>query len=153
MKIFRAVHWLHINSYWLSWSRGILSAAQSLRKENSMAGQKFYWLASDGWGKQSQVVKGLEDFAVGAITVELESKKISGNCLFSWKFHINLSSKWVAIYHGNFSTLFVLLSKFSRKVVFFHELIAKLPRKSIWPWVLSTISMKITYLPELWSFF
>ena len=40
--------------------------------------QKFYWLASDGWGKQSQVVSGIEDFAVGAITVELESKIISG---------------------------------------------------------------------------
>ena len=40
--------------------------------------QKFYWLASDGWGKQSQVVAGIEDFAVGAITVELESKKIAG---------------------------------------------------------------------------
>ena len=36
-------------------------------------------MASDGWGKQSQVVKGIEDFAVGAITVELESKKIPGN--------------------------------------------------------------------------
>ena len=54
-------------------------AAQSLlKKEKTMAGQKFYWLASDGWGKQSQVVKGIEDFAVGAITVELESKKIAG---------------------------------------------------------------------------
>ena len=36
-------------------------------------------MASDGWGKQSQVVRGIEDFAVGAITVELESKKIPGN--------------------------------------------------------------------------
>lgn len=51
-------------------------AAQTLLK--SMPGRKFYWLASDGWGKQSQVVKGSEDFAVGAITVELESKKIAG---------------------------------------------------------------------------
>ena len=59
-------------------SRGILKAAQTLLKEQGMAGQKFYWLASDGWGKQSQVVKAIEDFAVGAITVELESKKISG---------------------------------------------------------------------------
>ncbi len=41
-------------------------------------GRKFYWLASDGWGKQKQVVKGIEDFAVGAITVELESMKITG---------------------------------------------------------------------------
>ena len=58
--------------------RGILEAAQSLLKEQGMAGQKFFFLASDGWGKQSQVVKGIEDFAVGAITVELESKKIAG---------------------------------------------------------------------------
>jgi hypothetical protein len=48
------------------------------RKLQTIAGQKFYWLASDGWGKQSQVVKDIEDFAVGAITVELESKRISG---------------------------------------------------------------------------
>ena len=38
----------------------------------------FYWLASDGWGKQKGVVKQIEDFAVGAITVELESKTIAG---------------------------------------------------------------------------
>ena len=43
--------------------------------------QKFYWLASDGWGKQSQVVAGIEDFSVGAITVELESKRIPGKLL------------------------------------------------------------------------
>ena len=60
--------------------RGILKAAQILLKEQNRtsADQKFYFLASDGWGKQSQVVKGIEDFAVGAITVELESKKIPG---------------------------------------------------------------------------
>ena len=59
---------------------GILKAAQILLKEQNRtsADQKFYFLASDGWGKQSQVVKGIEDFAVGAITVELESKKIPG---------------------------------------------------------------------------
>ena len=39
---------------------------------------RFTWLASDGWGKQSAVVNGIEDFAIGAITVELESKKIHG---------------------------------------------------------------------------
>ena len=38
----------------------------------------FYWLASDGWGRQKGVVKQIEDFAVGAITVELESKIIGG---------------------------------------------------------------------------
>ena len=38
----------------------------------------FYWLASDGWGKQKQVVANMEEFALGAITVELESKNIAG---------------------------------------------------------------------------
>ena len=62
-----------------SFFRGILKAAKRLSEEsNSTRVQKFYWLASDGWGKQSQVVAGIEDFAVGAITVELESKKIAG---------------------------------------------------------------------------
>ena len=71
--------------------RGILKAARRLLKRADSSGaanataasvapppQKFYWLASDGWGKQGQVVSGLEDFAVGAITVELESKRIQG---------------------------------------------------------------------------
>ena len=57
--------------------RGILKAAQTLKLKN-LTNQTFYWLASDGWGKQSYVVRGIEDFAVGAITVELESKKIAG---------------------------------------------------------------------------
>ena len=61
-----------------------MKAAKTLLEENGMSGQKFYWLASDGWGKQSQVVKGIEDFAVGAITVELESKKIRGKLLFAF---------------------------------------------------------------------
>jgi hypothetical protein len=83
--------------YFFSFSifRGILKAARRLLKKTDLATavsnanasgnaasppapQKFYWLASDGWGKQSQVVAGLEDFAVGAITVELESKRIPG---------------------------------------------------------------------------
>ena len=38
----------------------------------------FYWIASDGWGKQKGVVQSLEEFAVGAVTVELESKTIAG---------------------------------------------------------------------------
>ena len=73
--------------------RGILKAARRLLKRVDNTGvtstnvtttsvapplQKFYWLASDGWGKQGQVVAGLEDFAVGAITVELESNRIPG---------------------------------------------------------------------------
>lgn len=34
------------------------------------------WLASDGWGRQSKLVEGLEEEAEGAITVELQSRKI-----------------------------------------------------------------------------
>ena len=59
--------------------RGILRAAKKLQENDEVSNKthhKFYWLASDGWGKQSQVVRDIEDFAVGAITVELESKKI-----------------------------------------------------------------------------
>ena len=52
-------------------SRGLLAAAQALGHEDT-----FYWIASDGWGKQQQVIADLEEVAAGAITVELESKKI-----------------------------------------------------------------------------
>ncbi len=48
------------------------------RQLSSQGAAKFHFLASDGWGKQAQVVAGVEDFAVGAITVELESKRIQG---------------------------------------------------------------------------
>ena len=67
--------------------RGLLAAAKSLGHEDT-----FYWIASDGWGKQQQVchevkifivrasnnallfpqvIQNLEEVAVGAITVEL----------------------------------------------------------------------------------
>lgn len=36
------------------------------------------WLASDGWGRQSKLVEGLEEEAEGAITVELQSENIPG---------------------------------------------------------------------------
>lgn len=35
-------------------------------------------MASDGWGRQSKLIEGLEEEAEGAITVELQSKKIPG---------------------------------------------------------------------------
>lgn len=80
-------------SYLFFGCRGILKAARRLMQETNHSdpnskpkAQKFYWLASDGWGKQSQVVKGIEDYAVGAITVELESKKIAGNFLPSYVY-------------------------------------------------------------------
>ncbi len=66
-------------------SRGILMAARELSLKGllpstSSAGSGFFtWLASDGWGKQKAVVADIQDFAVGAITVELESKRIQGN--------------------------------------------------------------------------
>ena len=60
--------------------------------------QKFFWLASDGWGKQKQVVKDIEDYAVGAITVELESKKIAGNLSYL------IQQLYYYSPHGNIST-------------------------------------------------
>ena len=48
------------------------------RKLSLKGAPRFFFLASDGWGKQAMVVQGIEDFAVGAITVELESKRIKG---------------------------------------------------------------------------
>lgn len=54
-------------------ARGILEAA---RRTNLT--QPFQWLASDGWGRQSKLVEGLEEEAEGAITVELQSENIPG---------------------------------------------------------------------------
>ncbi len=77
------IHSPCIYKYFFSFCRGILAAARRLLSNSP--GRKFYWLASDGWGKQKQVVEGIEDFAVGAITVELESMKITGKLSFSQK--------------------------------------------------------------------
>ncbi|XP_043243167.1 metabotropic glutamate receptor-like [Amphibalanus amphitrite] len=52
-------------------ARGILMAAKRM-----MLSERFFWIASDGWGKQDNLVQGLEDVAQGAITVELSSKHI-----------------------------------------------------------------------------
>ncbi|XP_012230284.1 metabotropic glutamate receptor [Linepithema humile] len=52
-------------------ARGILEAAR-----RSNLSQPFQWLASDGWGRQSKLVEGLEEEAEGAITVELHSEHI-----------------------------------------------------------------------------
>ncbi|XP_076222677.1 metabotropic Glutamate Receptor [Nomia melanderi] len=54
-------------------ARGILEAAR-----RSNLSQPFQWLASDGWGRQTKLVEGLEEEAEGAITVELQSKNIPG---------------------------------------------------------------------------
>lgn len=54
-------------------ARRILEAA---RRSNLT--QPFQWIASDGWGKQSKLVEGLEDVAEGAITVELQSANLPG---------------------------------------------------------------------------
>lgn len=37
----------------------------------------FYWVASDGWGKQQKLLEGVEDVAEGSITVELQSTNIA----------------------------------------------------------------------------
>ncbi|XP_056645279.1 metabotropic glutamate receptor isoform X2 [Diorhabda sublineata] len=54
-------------------ARRILQAAK-----RGNASQTFYWVASDGWGKQQKLVEGVEDVAEGAITVELQSNSIPG---------------------------------------------------------------------------
>ncbi|XP_023289799.1 metabotropic glutamate receptor [Orussus abietinus] len=52
-------------------ARRILEAAR-----RSNVSQPFQWIASDGWGRQTKLVEGLEEEAEGAITVELQSKNI-----------------------------------------------------------------------------
>ncbi|XP_066247281.1 metabotropic glutamate receptor isoform X1 [Euwallacea similis] len=52
-------------------ARRILLAA---KRANSS--RYFYWVASDGWGKQQKLVEGVEEVAEGSITVELQSTKI-----------------------------------------------------------------------------
>ena len=67
-------------------------AARALTRSGAISPGYFTWLASDGWGKQSAVVNEIQEFAVGAITVELESKKIHGK-----SGRIALSLGWSAI--------------------------------------------------------
>ncbi|XP_018322676.1 metabotropic glutamate receptor isoform X2 [Agrilus planipennis] len=54
-------------------ARGIMQAVKRLNASN-----EFYWVASDGWGKQKKIVEGVEDLAEGAITVELSSSNVPG---------------------------------------------------------------------------
>ena len=70
-------------------------AARALTRSGAISPGYFTWLASDGWGKQSAVVNEIQEFAVGAITVELESKKIHGK-----SGRIALSLGWSAISKG-----------------------------------------------------
>ena len=52
-------------------ARGILAAAA-----RASAPDFFTWVASDGWGKEDKLVRGLEAVAEGAITVELQTTRI-----------------------------------------------------------------------------
>lgn len=52
-------------------AKGLLRAAKRANATNS-----FTWVAADGWGKEMKVVEGVEDVALGAITVELSSTVI-----------------------------------------------------------------------------
>uniref|UniRef100_A0A1B0BVC9 G-protein coupled receptors family 3 profile domain-containing protein n=1 Tax=Glossina palpalis gambiensis TaxID=67801 RepID=A0A1B0BVC9_9MUSC len=52
-------------------ARRILLAAKRAKLS-----QPFHWVASDGWGKQTRLLDGLEDIAEGSITVELQSEYI-----------------------------------------------------------------------------
>lgn len=57
-------------------ARRILQAADKATRANLT--QPFQWIASDGWGRQTKLVEGYEEEAVGAITVELQSRNIPG---------------------------------------------------------------------------
>ncbi|KYN05154.1 Metabotropic glutamate receptor, partial [Cyphomyrmex costatus] len=60
-------------------ARGILEAARrSNLSQPFQVAIKSQWLASDGWGRQSKLIEGLEEEAEGAITVELQSENIPG---------------------------------------------------------------------------
>ncbi|XP_038054376.1 metabotropic glutamate receptor 3-like [Patiria miniata] len=52
-------------------ARDLLSAAK-----RANLSQNFIWLAADGWGAQESPVKGSEAVAEGAITIELQTKKV-----------------------------------------------------------------------------
>lgn len=52
-------------------SRSLLAAAKRANISDHLL-----WLASDGWGRQNQIVEGVEEQAEGAITVELDSRFI-----------------------------------------------------------------------------
>ncbi|XP_041459355.1 metabotropic glutamate receptor 3-like isoform X3 [Lytechinus variegatus] len=54
-------------------ARDLLEAALRVN-----ASEKFIWVASDGWGVQDMPVNGREIVAEGAITIELQTKKIKG---------------------------------------------------------------------------
>ena len=66
-------------------------AARALTRSGDISPGYFTWLASDGWGKQSAVVNEIQEFAVGAITVELESKKIHGRPAARWAWSVSHS--------------------------------------------------------------
>lgn len=76
-------------------SRGILQAAKRLNVTDT-----FYWVASDGWGKQQKLVEGLEDIALGAITVELKSSRIPefDEYMMSLSPETNNRNPWFAQY-------------------------------------------------------
>ena len=47
-----------------------------LEEEDRQSIYNFQWVASDGWGRQHHLTKGLESVAQGAITLELESQEL-----------------------------------------------------------------------------
>lgn len=79
----------------MNFPRRILQAAKRLN-----ASHTFYWVASDGWGKQQKLVEGVEDVAEGAITVELQSDNIPGfdEYMMSLTPERNLRNPWFEQY-------------------------------------------------------
>ena len=75
-------------------------AARALTRSGAISPGYFTWLASDGWGKQSAVVNEIQEFAVGAITVELESKKIHGKSGRSRSLSLGWSASYIELRYG-----------------------------------------------------
>lgn len=75
--------------------RRILQAAKRAKATN-----EFFWVASDGWGKQQKLVENLEDIAEGAITVELQSENIPGfdQYMMSLNPETNVRNPWFEQY-------------------------------------------------------
>ncbi|XP_045107774.1 metabotropic glutamate receptor-like isoform X2 [Portunus trituberculatus] len=80
-------------------AREVLKAARRLNLTSY-----FHWVASDGWGKQSHLVEGLQEVAEGAITVELTSDVVKGFDTYMSRLtpHTNTRNPWFEEYWEKF---------------------------------------------------
>lgn len=91
-------------------ARGILLAAKRRRLK-----QPFFWIASDGWGKQKSLLQGVEDVAVGAVTVELTSQPLTefDQYMASLTPTLNTRNPWFSEYWRSFFNCNLNKSSFS----------------------------------------